>query len=131
MHEWALAEAVARTVEELVVKGRDVRQVEVVLGELQAVDEGVFELALKELFEEMRREKGIDVQGFKITREKAAFKCQVCGHTWTLEEWPVKEEFREAVHFVPEVVHSHYSCPRCGSRDFEITAGRGVKVRVI
>lgn len=131
MHEWALAEAVTKTVEELVARGEGVNHIEVVLGELQAVDEGVFEVALEELLRSLREEKGIRVEGFKITREKAVFKCFVCGHTWTLDEWELKEDFREAVHFVPEVVHSYYSCPRCGSRDFEIVAGRGVKVKVV
>ncbi|PLJ78416.1 hydrogenase nickel incorporation protein HypA [Infirmifilum sp. SLHALR2] len=130
MHEWALAEAVTRTVEELVLSGRDVKSVEVVLGELQAVDEEVFRTALEELLSSLRAEKGISVESFTITREKALFRCNVCGNTWTLDEWSVGEEFREAIHFVPEVVHSYYSCPRCGSRDFEIVKGRGVQVRV-
>ncbi|QOJ78998.1 hydrogenase nickel incorporation protein HypA [Infirmifilum lucidum] len=130
MHEWALAEAVARTVEELVLSGRDVKHVEVVLGELQAVDEEVFRVALEELLSSLRAEKGVSVGGFTITREKALFKCNVCGHTWSLDEWGVAEEFREAIHFVPEAVHSYYSCPKCGSRDFEIVKGRGVQVRV-
>jgi len=130
VHEWALAEAVTRTVEELVLSGRDVKSVEVVLGELQAVDEEVFRTALEELLSSLRAEKGVSVESLTITREKALFRCNVCGNTWTLDEWSVGEEFREAIHFVPEVVHSHYSCPRCGSRDFEIVKGRGVQVRV-
>jgi hydrogenase nickel incorporation protein HypA/HybF len=130
VHEWALAEAVVKTVEELVTSNKDVRHIEVVLGELQAVDEGVFETALRELLEELRREKGINVEEFKITREEAVFKCMVCGYEWSLKDWSIGEEFREAIHFVPEVVHSYYSCPKCGSRDFEIVRGRGVKVRV-
>ncbi|MEZ0345618.1 MAG: hydrogenase nickel incorporation protein HypA [Infirmifilum sp.] len=131
MHEWALAEAVTKTVEELVTSGGRVREVEVSLGELQAVDEEVFKEALTELLADLEAEKGIRVEGFRITREKALFKCNVCGHTWTLDEWELSEEFREAVHFVPEVVHAHYSCPRCGSRDFTIVKGRGVRVRVV
>ena len=111
MHEWALAEAVVKTVEELVTSNKNVTHIEVVLGELQAVDEGVFETALRELLEELRREKGINVQDFKITREEAVFKCMVCGYEWSLKDWRIGEEFREAIHFVPEVVHSYYSCP--------------------
>jgi hydrogenase nickel incorporation protein HypA/HybF len=122
VHEWALAEAVVKTVEELVTSNKYVRHIEVVLGELQAVDEGVFETALRELLEIH--------YGFKITREEAVFKCMVCGYEWSLKDWSIGEEFREAIHFVPEVVHSYYSCPKCGSRDFEIVRGRGVKVRV-
>ena len=131
MHEWALAEAVVRTVEELLSGSKQVRYLEVVLGELQAVDEEVFELALRELLASLRAEKGLEVEGFRIARERAAFQCRVCSHKWFLEEWELAEEFREAVHFVPEVVHSYYSCPRCGSRDFEIVQGRGVRVRVV
>ncbi len=130
MHEWALAEAVTRTVEELVLSGRNVKTVEIVLGELQAVDEEVFQVALEELLNSLRAEKGISVESFTITREKALFRCNVCGHTWSLDEWGVAEEFREAIHFVPEAVHSHYSCPKCGSRDFEVVKGRGVRVVV-
>lgn len=131
VHEWALAEAVVKTVERLLGEGRSFSAVEVVLGELQAVDEEVFRLALGELLEELRREKGVSVGELRVTRESAAFKCNVCGYTWSLGEWQLAEEFREAVHFVPEVVHSHYSCPKCGSRDFEIVRGRGVYVRVL
>jgi len=130
VHEWALAEAVIKTIEGLLSSGGQVRRVEVVLGELQSVDEEVFRLALEELLASLRAEKGVEVGEVRVTREKAVFQCRVCGHTWALEEWELAEEFREAVHFVPEVVHSYYSCPRCGSRDFEIAQGRGVRVRV-
>ena len=131
MHEWALAEAVVKTVEELLSSGVQARYVEVVLGELQSVDEEVFKLALEELLSSLRAEKGVGVEGFRVTREKAVFQCRVCSHRWSLDEWELADEFREAVHFVPEVVHSHYSCPRCGSRDFEVVQGRGVRVRVV
>jgi hydrogenase nickel incorporation protein HypA/HybF len=130
MHEWALAEAVAKAVEELAAESGRVGCVEVVLGELQGVDEEVFRFALEELLGSLREGRGVSVECVRVTREEAVFRCRACGHEWRLGEWGLGEEFREAVHFVPEVVHSYYSCPRCGSRDFEIVRGRGVEVRV-
>jgi hydrogenase nickel incorporation protein HypA/HybF len=35
---------------------------------------------------------------------------------------------REAVHFLPEAAHAYLRCPRCGSVDFDVAAGRGVSI---
>jgi hydrogenase nickel incorporation protein HypA/HybF len=54
MHEWALAEAVVKAVEELVAESGRVECVEVVFGELQSLDEEVFRFALEELLSSLR-----------------------------------------------------------------------------
>lgn len=126
MHEWALAQAVVREIASLVSgEGKGV-VVEVVLGELQSVDEEAFSLALNTLLEE-EGVRGVEV---KLVREEAVFKCRRCGFEWSLENAGLSDEEREAIHFVPEAVHSIIRCPKCGSRDYDVVRGRGVKVRI-
>ncbi|BAA30693.1 hydrogenase nickel incorporation protein HypA [Pyrococcus horikoshii] len=128
MHEWALADAIVRTVLEHAQKenASKVLAVKVVLGELQDVDAKIVEFAMNELF------KGTIAEGAEIIfeEEEAVFKCRNCGYEWRLSEVREKldERMREDIHFIPEVVHAFLSCPRCGSHDFEVVKGRGVYI---
>jgi len=130
VHEWALADAIVRTV--LDYAGREggrVRAVKVVLGELQDADEEIVRFAMEELF------RGTIAEGAKVTfrREEATFRCRNCGNEWKLKE--VKDRFddriRENIHFIPEVVHAFLACQKCGSHDFEVVRGRGVYIEAI
>ena len=125
MHEWALANAVVKSIAELSRKGFRGR-VDVVLGELQSIDEDVFSFALKTLMEE----EGLEGISYRLVREKARFKCRRCGGEWSLEQLEITSEDKEAIHFLPEAVHAIVKCPYCGSRDYEVTSGRGVYLRV-
>ena len=126
MHEWALAESIVLGVAEYVkgVGGSAARRVVVSLGELQAIDKEVFEFALKELV----RESPVKIGEIELIDEEAKFRCRLCGYVWRLKDVNLSEEVREAIHFVPEVVHTFLKCPKCGSRDYEVVSGRGVKV---
>ncbi|WP_297465068.1 hydrogenase nickel incorporation protein HypA [Thermococcus sp.] len=128
MHEWALADAIVRTVLEYAGKenAEKVKKVQVVLGELQDVAEDIVKFAMEQLF------SGTIAEGAEIEfiEEEAVFRCRNCGHTWKLKE--VKDKFdkriKEDIHFIPEVVHAFLACPKCGSHDFEVVQGRGVYV---
>ena len=43
----------------------------------------------------------------------------------------INEDESESIHFIPEAAFVHTRCPKCGSPDFEITAGRGVSITQI
>ena len=128
MHEWALADAIVRTVLDYANRegAKRVKAVKVVLGELQDVDGGIVKFAMEQLF------SGTIAEGAKIVfiGHEAVFRCRNCGYEWKLRE--VKNRFderlREDMHFIPEVVHAFLACPKCGSHDFEIVKGRGVYV---
>jgi hydrogenase nickel incorporation protein HypA/HybF len=125
MHEWALAEGVARYLCS-VAGGGKLKSVKIGLGELQSIDEEVFRFALAELL----RVEGCELSEDSVVfvRKPAAFQCRKCGYSWTLNEVGLNDEEREAIHFIPEVVHAYVSCPACGSRDFDVVGGRGVEV---
>lgn len=125
VHEWALAEGVCKYVVS-VAGGRKLRKVRIALGELQSIDEGVLRFALTELLKTEGFEVGEGVIEFVV--KHAVLQCRRCGHLWSLEEASLSEEEREAVHFIPEVIHAYTSCPKCGSRDFEVVEGRGVEI---
>ncbi|WP_457742734.1 hydrogenase nickel incorporation protein HypA [Thermococcus sp.] len=128
MHEWALADAIVRTVLDYAQRegAKRVKKVQVVLGELQDVAEDIVKFAMEQMF------AGTIAEGAEIEfiEEEAVFRCRNCGHTWKLKE--VKDMFderlKEDMHFIPEVVHAFLACPKCGSHDFEILQGRGVYV---
>jgi hydrogenase nickel incorporation protein HypA/HybF len=121
VHEWALAEAVIKSLEG--VSG-EVKLVRVILGELQNVDGEILLFALEEL------KKGTRLEGakFELEVEPAEFECNACSARWKLSEAGVGEAEKEAMHFVPELAHAFLRCPSCGSPDFKVVKGRGVKV---
>lgn len=131
VHEWALAQAVVLTAVRVAEREHAARitSVNVVLGELQQVDREVFETALGELA------RGTLAEGaeFRIEVEEARFRCRNCGYEWSLNQ--VRSQLQpaelEAIHFIPDLASSFFTCPQCKSPDFDIVAGRGVWVRSI
>lgn len=123
MHEWALAEAVISAASEAAKKEglREVTEVRIVVGELQQIEQDVFEFALSEL-----KKDELEGARFRIEKVRAKLECRACGHAWTLAKERLDEIAIEAIHFVPEVAHAYVKCPRCGSPDFEVLEGRGV-----
>jgi len=133
MHEWALAEAVLAGAAKEAERGKlkEITEIVVVLGELQQIDVGIFEYALREI---LRPQSGLLRRAnIKIEIEKALLRCRACG-----EEWPFREALRglgkdeaESIHFIPEVAHAYLRCPGCRSPDFEVAQGRGVRIAEI
>ncbi len=124
MHEWALAEAIVEYVKKVTGDSRTVKRLTISLGELQAIDKEVLSFSLTEIF----KAEGIEVSDLRLVEEPALFKCRRCGYEWGLRDVDVDPGTRELIHFVPEAAHSYIRCPKCGSRDFEVVEGRGVKV---
>ncbi|MEM4474832.1 MAG: hydrogenase nickel incorporation protein HypA [Fervidicoccaceae archaeon] len=129
MHEWSLAEAVVEAVASFAREhgSKRVKLVRVSLGELQAVDVGIFEEVLSLLGESVEPR----IESFQLEREKAVLLCRGCYETLLLEELGLSDEEREAVHFVPELLHAYAKCPRCGSSDLDVIRGRGVSIKSI
>lgn len=128
MHEWALAEAVVATVTDAAEREglTGISKIVISLGELQRVDREVFGFALKELMAARKALLGKAAVSYKT--EAARLQCRACGHEWQWTDAGVDAGAAEAIHFVPEMAHTFLRCPKCGSPDFEITAGRGVWV---
>jgi hydrogenase nickel incorporation protein HypA/HybF len=130
MHEWALAESVVETVKKH-LEGRQkprLKSVTLLFGELQRIDQEIFEHGLENLLE--GESFGSDV--FHIEQEKASFRCNRCKADWGFEDLAdLQEDEREAIHFMPEAAHVYMRCPRCSSPDFQVERGRGVLVKSI
>lgn len=131
MHEWALAESVIKTAREHAAgsKLRAVSEVAVSLGELQAIDREIFSFALDGLAKSYAGE--FAKCRFKLLKETAAFKCRACAKVFTLKALKKTAREGEYIHFIPEMAHTFLKCPKCGSPDFDITAGRGVYIKHI
>ena len=123
MHEWALAEAVIAAAQQVAEKEKlkEIREVNIKIGELQQVERDILRFALSQI-----KPASFKNAVFHISTAKTTLKCRVCGNTWLFRETKLDEETAEAIHFVPEVAHSYIKCPKCGSPDFEIAEGRGI-----
>jgi hydrogenase nickel incorporation protein HypA/HybF len=98
------------------------------MGELQAIEQEIFDVALKTLLEE----KPFRQAEFVVEKEAASFQCRACSGTWDLAGVAdLSDESREAIHFLPEAAHAFISCPSCGSPDFTLLRGRGVSIKEI
>jgi hydrogenase nickel incorporation protein HypA/HybF len=130
MHEWALAESILTTAVNAADKEKikKIKEIVIALGELQQVEQDIFEFALGELIKD-QGEKLKDVK-FKIKTEKSNFVCNKCKNHWSFDDLKkgINEDESEAIHFIPEVALVHSRCQKCGSPDFEITKGRGVSI---
>ena len=133
MHEWALAESIITAAVDAAEKEKLEKITEIIIqiGELQQIEQDIFEFALKEIMNTM----GAKLKNTKISieTEKSMLKCKNCEHEWSFSDMKKKlsENESEAIHFVPEVAFVHTRCPKCGSPDFEITSGRGVSIKSI
>ena len=123
MHEWALAEAVITAAQQIAEKEKlkEIREVNIKIGELQQVERDIFRFALSQL-----KSAIFENAKFHISTAKTTLKCRVCGNKWLFSKSKLDEDIAEAIHFVPEVAHSYIKCSKCGSPDFEISEGRGV-----
>ncbi len=126
MHEWALADAIVEAACSLLNERRAKRiaLLNVVIGSLQSADREVLKFALTELF----KSRGIKVEELRLNEEEALLRCRLCLKIWKLEDLDIPDDVKEAVHFIPEVIHAYVRCLNCGSQDLEIISGRGVYI---
>jgi hydrogenase nickel incorporation protein HypA/HybF len=127
VHEWALADAVVESIRSALggAPADRLKSVEILVGELQAIDPEIFRFGLSTLLEEV----GIGMEKIAIEVEKAEMRCRACGFRWNLDEDPgLDSGEREAVHFLPESLHAFVRCPGCGGADFGVEKGRGVRI---
>ena len=123
MHEWALAEAILASAEQVAAQEKlcEVTEVTIKVGELQQVEPPILRFALNQMKPALLKNAK-----FRILKAKSTLKCRVCGNTWQFSLKNLDKATAEAIHFVPEASHSFIKCPKCGSPDFEIVSGRGV-----
>ena len=133
MHEWALAESILVAALEAAEKEKlkIITEIKIGIGELQQIEQEIFEFALEEIIKTYEDKLG----KVKIYIEaiKSILQCKNCEHTWKFSDMKKKlsEDEGEAIHFIPEVAFVHMRCPKCGSPDFEIKTGRGVSIITI
>lgn len=123
MHEWALAEAILNAATQLAKqeKLKGVTEVTIKIGELQQIEPKILRAALTQMKTDIFKNAK-----FHVLKSNSTLKCRVCNTTWQLNLKKLDKNTAEAIHFVPEVVHTYIKCPNCRSPDFEIVTGRGV-----
>jgi len=133
MHEWALAESILSAALEEAQKGKlkVINEISVELGELQQIEQDIFEFALQEILQ--TQPKILKNAKVTIKNVPSTLTCTSCEHKWTFNSMKstISEDESEAIHFIPETFFVHTRCPKCGSPDFKITSGRGVTISSI
>jgi len=133
MHEWALAESVIETViKEAEKEGlTKITDVAVKIGELQNIELDIFKQALDDMAEFCK--PPVKIEKISADLDKSIMKCRICSNEWDFGDSSraLRENEAEAIHFIPEISHIYIRCPRCGSPDFEILHGRGVRIEYI
>lgn len=131
MHEWALAEGVISTALEVAEENEaeNIVGIKIKIGDLQQVEEEVFELALKEISSGTIAENSTR----EIKTESAVLECRACGEKWDFgrSRENLAEEESEAIHFMPDLARTYVRCPNCNSPDFRIEKGRGVWIESV
>ena len=130
MHEWALADAVIKSVKNVAIKEnlKEITEVVIKIGEIQSINEELFESALNQVMKKSADNTLLRNTKFKCTIEKAKLKCNICGHEWLFEKnkKDLNDTETESIHFIPEIAHVFMRCPECNSPDFVVSAGRGI-----
>lgn len=130
MHEWALAESVAATIDEELKqhKGSSLQAINLLFGELQNIDREIFQTGLATMLDSIPEvEKRLHIE-----TEPARFRCGACGAEWGLaDQSGLTEDQREAIHFLPEAVQAFMHCPECNGVDYRVVAGRGISLQSI
>ncbi len=127
MHELVIVSGIIDALMNLSQReNRRIRSFTVSVGELASFDKNLIDSLIREL----RKGTPIEDAEYRLVVEKAEVRCRTCSHTSGFNEliMPLKEDEREMIHFLPELVSSFAQCPGCGSRDLEIESGRGIKV---
>ena len=127
VHEWSLAQAIAEALKSYSKRNKisAYREVTLSIGELQNIDIEILLEALENIIHEW---KEVKIYNIKYEVERAEFLCKECGYRWRLDEMSLSDDEREAIHFLPELIHAFVRCVKCGSPDFSIVEGRGIKI---
>jgi Zn finger protein HypA/HybF involved in hydrogenase expression len=127
MHEYIVASGIVGSVAKLAGSlGGHVKSFRVLVGELSMLDVGM----LRELLGELSRDSPLSGASISVEVERAVIRCDSCGTEMSFAEavGRLKDDERESIHFVPELVSSFARCRRCGAPDLRVVAGRGVKI---
>ena len=126
MHEWSVAEAVIKTVQDW-ADGRKVRIKRVVLG-IPAVSFLDSDL-LKEAFDTLKRDSILEDATLIVRFKSPTFHCNSCNRDFSLDDVKdqldkVRAEFGEdyPMHLIPALAPAFISCPYCGSHDISARA---------
>ncbi|MCX7871398.1 MAG: hydrogenase nickel incorporation protein HypA [bacterium] len=128
MHEISLAKAAYDTIISICSKNNkninQIKEIVLTIGEIQNIDLELFLFSLKDYLNEVE---------LKYDIVKAKLKCNNCFTQWDYSQAleSLKEEEKEAIHFLPETIHAYIKCPNCKSIDFLITEGRGIYISSI
>ncbi|MCD6368889.1 MAG: hydrogenase maturation nickel metallochaperone HypA [Thermoproteales archaeon] len=140
MHEWSIAEGIVRSLEAFAEKNSIKRfvAVEINVGELAMLDLDVLNEALKTISQEHERTRNTV---FKLRIEHVTFTCNKCGCKWGLQRGletikgsedlmieDLEGGYDLPLHYMPELVYALMRCPSCGSRDYKVEGGRGVRI---
>lgn len=131
MHEWALADAVCKTAQDIATtkKLKQVDEISVVLGQVQNIKPKVMD----RIFEEVKLQY-TSTKSAKLTVEveTAELKCNKCSNIFGIDDRASFEhQTSEDMHFIPETARLFLKCDKCKSSDFHITKGRGLYIKEI
>jgi Zn finger protein HypA/HybF involved in hydrogenase expression len=90
MHEWALAESILVATLEAAEKEKlkTITEIKIAIGELQQIEQEIFEFALEEIIKSYEDKLGkvkIDIE-----TEKSILKCNSCEHSWKFSDMKKK-----------------------------------------
>ena len=126
MHEWAIAEAIVRSLYDILDRKKiaKLNSITLCIGELQQIETDILRFAIREILKNKKL-------AIKILVEKTMARCLNCGFKWSIDINRIGSEELESIHFLPEVVHAFIKCPVCGSRDFEFIKGRNIYIESV
>ena len=144
MHEWSLAQAIFESVLDFAREKNisKIIEVEVSVGELSQLDINL----MSEAFHLISKDTILHDTKIVFKEIKARFKCKNCGYEWDMKEAErqMKENIPEfakivdeegtvdyPIHYMPDLIYAYIKCPACGSKDFEVVSGKGVKITKI
>jgi len=140
LHEFSIAQSIVDSVvHEAVAKHASrVREISIEVGQLMQIDSRILKSALNLL----RSGPLLDHTRIQLHPVKARFSCRRCGNKWTMNETKrqlstvsqqllVREpNSRELpLHFLPYFYNAFLRCVKCGSTDFEVSAGKEIMIR--
>ncbi len=131
MHEWALADAVCKSSDNIAKekKLKQIDEISVVLGQVQNIKPKVFD----RIFEEVKLQYTF-TKSAKLTTEieTAELQCNKCNNIFGIEDRTnFEHQTSEDMHFIPETARLFLKCDKCKSSDFHITKGRGLYIKEI
>ncbi len=118
MHEFSVASQIADRVLQVAKekKAKDIKSVELDIGQLNLLAEEQLKFWLAEIFKEKEIAKTIKI---KINQVKAVIKCRKCGYEGNLK--PAEQNH----------LHPVFLCPTCKDSDIDIKEGRDCVIKRI